>query len=116
MAEVLGAVTTATKFFFEVILLKQSCHSNPSFLNIPQVNQISIDNWSFKCFYKITTSILLTCSLMSTTKQFFGEPIQCDLVRDRTVSMALSYYDIHAERWRGQPGSAEQLLLDVLLI
>ena len=81
MAEVLGAVTTATKFFFEVILLKQSCPSDPSFLVIPQVNQISIDNWSFKCFYKITTSILLTCSLMSTTKQFFGEPIQCDLVR-----------------------------------
>ena len=81
MAEVLGAVTTATKFFFEVIMLKQSCHCNLPFLNIPQVNQISIDNWSFKCFYKITTSILLTCSLMSTTKQFFGEPIQCDLVR-----------------------------------
>lgn len=69
MAEVLGAVTTATKFFFEV-------------------NQISIDNWSFKCFYKITTSILLTCSLMSTTKQFFGEPIQCDL-RDGGVNQGV---------------------------
>ena len=66
MAEVLGAVTTATKFFFEV-------------------NQISIDNWSFKCFYKITTSILLTCSLISSTKQFFGEPIQCDLVRQNNI-------------------------------
>merc|ERR1712038_128654 len=69
MAEVLGAVTTATKFFFEV-------------------NQISIDNWSFKCFYKITTSILLTCSLISSTKQFFGEPIQCDL-RDGGVNQAV---------------------------
>jgi len=69
MAEVLGAVTTATKFFFEV-------------------NQISIDNWSFKCFYKITTSLLLTCSLISTTKQFFGEPIQCDL-RDGGVNQGV---------------------------
>ena len=52
------------------------------------MNQISIDNWSFKCFYKITTSILLTCSLISTTKQFFGEPIQCDL-RDGGVNQGV---------------------------
>jgi hypothetical protein len=60
MAELLGAVTTATKFFFEV-------------------NQISIDNWTFKLFYKATTSILIACSLLSGTKQFFGEPINCDV-------------------------------------
>ena len=104
MAEVLGAVTTATKFFFEVIMSKQSCHSNPSFLNIPQVNQISIDNWSFKCFYKITTSILLTCSLMSTTKQFFGEPIQCDLVRSEEVIFYFIF--MITERRGSEPGGA----------
>eukprot|EP00092_Neocalanus_flemingeri_P002461 GFUD01002633.1.p1 GENE.GFUD01002633.1~~GFUD01002633.1.p1 ORF type:complete len:421 (-),score=78.51 GFUD01002633.1:86-1348(-) len=60
MAEILGAATTATKFFFEV-------------------NAVSIDNWSFKCFYKVTTSILLACSVISTSKQFFGDPIQCDI-------------------------------------
>ena len=91
MAEVLGAVTTATKFFFEV-------------------NQISIDNWSFKCFYKITTSILLTCSLISSTKQFFGEPIQCDLVSYGTVLLLLKS---SLERWRSQSGGSQQLLLDV---
>ena len=36
MAEILGAATTATKLFLEV-------------------NQISIDNWTFKLFYKATT-------------------------------------------------------------
>ena len=46
-----------------------------------QVNQISIDNWTFKLFYKATTTILLACSLLSGTKQFFGEPINCDVVR-----------------------------------
>ena len=79
MAELLGAVTTATKFFFEVGLrwtIKASKH-----LSGHQVNQISIDNWTFKLFYKATTTILLACSLLSGTKQFFGEPINCDVVR-----------------------------------
>ena len=79
MAELLGAVTTATKFFFEVGLrwtIKASKH-----LYGHQVNQISIDNWTFKLFYKATTTILLACSLLSGTKQFFGEPINCDVVR-----------------------------------
>merc|ERR1712168_1161554 len=60
MAEILGAATTAIKHFIGV-------------------NQISIDNWSFKCFYKITTSILVACSVISTSKQFFGDPIRCDI-------------------------------------
>jgi len=66
MAEILGAATTATKFFFEV-------------------NRISIDNWTFKLFYKVTTSILLAGSVVSTSKQFFGNPISCD-VRDGGVN------------------------------
>ena len=50
-----------------------------------QVNQISIDNWTFKLFYKATTTILLACSLLSGTKQFFGEPINCDVVRQSQI-------------------------------
>merc|ERR1712106_416365 len=73
MAEILGAATTATKFFFEV-------------------NAISIDNWSFKCFYKITTSILLACSVISTSKQFFGDPIQCDIRGGGVDSGVLNSY------------------------
>ena len=62
MAElVLGAATTATKFFLEV-------------------NQVSIDNLTFKLFYKATTTILLAGSIVATSKQFFGDPINCDLV------------------------------------
>jgi len=66
MAEILGAATSATKFFFEV-------------------NKISIDNWTFKLYYKATTSILLACSVVATSKQFFGSPINCD-VRDGGVN------------------------------
>jgi len=59
MAELLGVVTKATSSFLEL-------------------NQVSIDNWGFKLFYKFTTSILVFCSVLTTAKQFFGSPIQCD--------------------------------------
>jgi len=39
----------------------------------------SIDNWTFRLFYQGTTSILLISSVMVSSNQFFGEPIQCDL-------------------------------------
>jgi hypothetical protein len=61
MAEILGAATTATKFFLEV-------------------NQISIDNATFKLFYKATTTLLLACSVVASSKQFFGDPINCEVV------------------------------------
>ena len=62
MAEILGAATSATKFFLEV-------------------NQVSIDNWTFKLFYKATTTLLLGCSVIASSKQFFGDPINCEIVR-----------------------------------
>ena len=61
MAEILGAATTATKYFLEV-------------------NQITIDNATFKLFYKATTTLLLACSLLTSSKQFFGDPINCEVV------------------------------------
>ena len=59
MADLIGAVTKATGSFLEI-------------------NQVSIDNWGFKLFYKATTSILIACSVLVTMTQFFGSPIQCD--------------------------------------
>ena len=61
MAEILGAATGATKLFLEV-------------------NQISIDNWTFKLFYKATTTLLIACSVVACRKQFFGAPINCEVV------------------------------------
>jgi len=40
--------------------------------------RVSIDNWSFKFYYKYTTSLLLLCSAGTTARQFFGDPIECD--------------------------------------
>ena len=58
-AEILGAFGKAISIFLEL-------------------KQVSIDNWCFKLFYKITTSLLLLSSVLVTARQFFGEPIQCD--------------------------------------
>jgi hypothetical protein len=43
-------------------------------------------NWTFRLFYQGTTSILLISSVMVSSNQFFGDPIQCDLVRSQEVS------------------------------
>jgi len=59
MADLIGAVTKVTSNFLEI-------------------NQVSIDNWGFKLFYKCTTVILILSSVLTTAKQFFGSPIQCD--------------------------------------
>eukprot|EP00095_Tigriopus_kingsejongensis_P003608 maker-scaffold49_size462716-snap-gene-0.5 protein:Tk03608 transcript:maker-scaffold49_size462716-snap-gene-0.5-mRNA-1 annotation:"innexin inx2" len=59
MADLLGAANSATKFFLEV-------------------NQISIDNWTFKLFYKATTTLLVALSIICSSKQFFGDPINCE--------------------------------------
>ena len=34
----------------------------------------------FRLFYQYSTSLFLACSVMVTSNQFFGNPIQCDLV------------------------------------
>jgi len=59
MAELIGVVSKAVGSYFEL-------------------QQVSIDNWSFKLFYKITTSILVLSSVLVTARQFFGDPIKCD--------------------------------------
>ena len=59
MADLIGAVTKVTSNFLEI-------------------NQVSIDNWGFKLFYKGTTVFLILSSVLTTAKQFFGSPIQCD--------------------------------------
>jgi len=48
---------------------------------ITKVHEIKIDNGTFKLFYKATTAILLACSFIASSKQFFGTPISCEVVR-----------------------------------
>ena len=59
MADLLNVVTKATSSFLEL-------------------HKVSIDNWVFKLYYKFTTSLLLVSSVLTTARQLFGSPIQCD--------------------------------------
>ena len=51
-----------------------------------EVNTISVDNWAFKMYYKVTTLLIVLCTVLVTSRQFFGSPIQCDA---GTVSFSL---------------------------
>ena len=64
MASMLGVVTKVTSSMFDT-----SC---------------SVDNWTFKCFYRVTTAVMISCSVLVTARQFFGAPIACDAGSVRT--------------------------------
>jgi exosortase/archaeosortase len=57
---------------------------------ITKVYEIKIDNGTFKLFYKATTAILLACSFISSSKQFFGTPISCEVVRSKQTFLISS--------------------------
>ena len=66
MADALEAATGATKMFLEF-------------------QGVSTDNMTFKLFYRVTTTLLILASVLATSKQIFGDPISCGLVRMSTV-------------------------------
>ncbi len=67
MTEVIEATTGAAKLFLEF-------------------RGVSIDNASFKLFYRATTMILVISSVLASAKQVFGDPISCGV-----VSICFSY-------------------------
>ncbi|XP_023325622.1 innexin inx2-like [Eurytemora carolleeae] len=52
----------------------------------------TIDNWTFRLFYQYSTSIFLTSSILVTSHQFFGNPIQCDLPAGGVSDATLKSY------------------------
>ena len=44
------------------------------------IGQISIDNFTFKLFYKWSVSLSIASSVTVISGQFFGDPIHCDIV------------------------------------
>ena len=41
--------------------------------------EISIDNWVFKLHYRVTVLLLLASSAIGVSKQYFGDPINCQV-------------------------------------
>ena len=57
-------------------------------------DDVNVDNWVFKLFYKGAFIILLVGSMVGITSQYFGEPINCDF-KGIDNDMASDYCWIH---------------------
>ena len=44
------------------------------------IGEISIDNFTFKLFYKWSVSLFIAGSVAVCSSQFFGDPIACETV------------------------------------
>lgn len=44
-----------------------------------KVEKVHIDNNVFKLHYKVTVILLVVFSILLSSKQYFGDPIQCDI-------------------------------------
>lgn len=44
-----------------------------------KVEKVHIDNNVFKLHYKVTVILLVVFSVLLSSKQYFGDPIQCDI-------------------------------------
>ena len=42
--------------------------------------EISIDNWVFKLHYRVATAIMIGSSAIGVAKQYFGDPINCQVI------------------------------------
>jgi hypothetical protein len=59
-----------------------------------KVKKSVIDNATFRLHYRVTFGILLTCSLLATAHQFFGNPISC-ITDAPSTSQVETYCWIH---------------------
>ena len=55
---------------------------------------ISIDNWIFKLHYKFSTAILLGSSAIGVAKQYFGDPINCQVMRFPKIPQKIRFTHI----------------------
>ena len=49
------------------------------------IGEVSIDNFTFKLFYKWSVSLFIAGSVAVCSSQFFGDPIHCEIVRIASV-------------------------------
>ena len=48
------------------------------------IGEVSIDNFTFKLFYKWSVSLFVAGSVAVCSSQFFGDPISCETVSNGT--------------------------------
>ena len=75
------------------------------------IGEVSIDNFTFKLFYKWSVSLFIAGSVAVCSSQFFGDPVACETVT--FLNRINSEFFFQGGRLSGR-GGAEPLLLDVL--
>jgi len=56
------------------------------------IGEVSIDNFTFKLFYKWSVSLFITGSVATVSSQFFGDPIACETADDSVDEEVLNSY------------------------
>lgn len=56
-----------------------------SFKSLVKLEKIHTDNNVFKLHYKFTVIMLIIFSILLTSKQYFGDPIDCDVQEKKDV-------------------------------
>jgi len=62
------------------------------------LDEINIDNWTFKLFYKVSTVICMTGATVGIASQYFGDPISCQF-EGIDSSLAQDYCWIHGSSY-----------------
>lgn len=63
-----------------------------------KLDEIDIDNWTFKLFYKASFIICMTGTTVSIASQYFGDPISCDF-QGINQDLAQDYCWIHGSSY-----------------
>ena len=58
--------------------------------------QVSVDNFTFKLFYKWSVSLFIAGSVVVVSSQFFGDPISCETVSADTAGAGVGDVDADA--------------------
>ena len=66
MAAAIGIAKTATEIFLGV-------------------NSVSVDNFTFQLHYRWSVTLFIVSSVLVTTSTFFGDPVQCETVSEKTL-------------------------------
>ena len=51
-------------------------HLLADFVNYFKLDEINIDNWTFKLFYKVSALICMVGTTVSIASRYFGNPIR----------------------------------------
>ena len=88
MAATIGIIKSATEAVLGIGGVSLGVDAGGILMICPlSLSQVSIDNFTFKLFYKWSVSLFIASSVTVISGQFFGDPIHCDIVRHLNLTV-----------------------------